>query len=246
MHPFTLRAGSVPGRDHQLRQTNCQDKYGYAELQVASQPYLAGIVCDGCSEGKHSEVGAALLAEFLLKEIKRLLEAGSRVEEVPVLLYENALTFLQGICERIIAPQTEDSAGLLAFTRDYLLATVLGLIVGEEQTVIFAAGDGLIIVNDQLHVRDEQNTPDYLAYGLLESSQLQAQPASGKGFDLILLQTAQLERLAIWTDGFLPELSEETWKLGGPRSLQRRLNIWAKQKLFIDDTTGITVERVLP
>jgi hypothetical protein len=182
---FSLRAGSVTGRDHELSQRNRQDGWAWKILPLGESEYLIGVVCDGCGSSAHSEVGAKLLAEFLA---------------------------------------------------EYLLATVLGFVVGPEQTVIFAAGDGLVIVNDTLTVRDEGNAPHYLAYALLDES-------ASAGFEVTVWETATIERLAIWTDGLPPELNTQIWQLGGPRNLQRQLNIWAGKQLLADDTTGIILER---
>lgn len=243
MKKFELRAGSVIGQEHIFRQTNCQDKYRCGEVVAESQRYLLGVVCDGCSSGPQSEVGAALLAEFSIREITRMLEDGWAVEQVPAGFYERILAFLQNLSHLVLgdAPSKAEIAG---FTGTYLLATILGFIVGEEKTVIFAAGDGLAIVNDRVLVRDEGNAPRYPAYGLVDPAFLEGKAATRTQFEVISLDTAQVERLAIWTDGFNPALADQIWNLGGPRSLQRKLNVWARQKLFSDDTTGITVARM--
>jgi hypothetical protein len=240
---FSLKAGSVPGRDHLSRQVNCQDKYRWASFEQDGKLYQAGIVCDGCGSAEQSEVGAALLAEFGVAEIERLLGQGCSLADLPEKLYRANLGFLAEI-SRLVAGKKESSSRATAFTGRYLLATILGFIVSEEQTLIFAAGDGLIIVNDRLENRDEANRPDYLAYGLLKPDELSSPAPLRRRFDFKLLPTDGIERLAVWTDGFDPALTPEIWNLNGPRGLQRKLNIWSKRKLLTDDTTGITLERV--
>ncbi len=240
---FEVRVGSVIGSEHVFRQTNCQDKYRYAKIQLEAKSYLVGVVCDGCSGGPQSEVGAALLAEFIVQEAGRRLKVGCAVEQIPGELYGRALLFLDGLTGLLLGEEAASEA-VSGFAGTYLLATIVGFIVGEEKTVVFAAGDGLIILNDELIVRDEGNAPHYLAYGLLDPSQLETSRPPRTNFDTLTLDTTELNHLAVWTDGFDPTLQDQIWQLGGPRSLQRKLNVWAKQKLFADDTTGITVERM--
>lgn len=243
MSLFSLKAGSIPGKDHLFRQANCQDKYRWASFEFEGKLYQAGIICDGCGSAEQSEVGAALLAEFEVAELERLINRGISLEDLPQELYQSSLTFLKALSCLIVGKKacTEKST---EFVGRYLLATVLGFVMNEEQTLVFAAGDGLIIINDQVENRDEDNRPSYLAYGLLEPAQLGGPTIFRPCFDFRLLPTASIERLAVWTDGFDPALSREIWNLGGPRGLQRKLNIWSKRKLFADDTTGITLERI--
>jgi hypothetical protein len=243
MKGFELRAGSVIGQEHIFRQTNCQDKYNCGEIIAAGHRYWLGVVCDGCSSGPQSEVGAALLAEFSVREIARMLEAGWTVAQIPAELYGRLLAFLQKLGHLVLG-EAPSKAEMARFTGTYLLATVLGFIVGEDTTVIFAAGDGLIIANDQVLVRDEANAPRYPAYKLVDPAFLERNAGARTEFEVISLDTPEVERLAIWTDGFNPALAGQIWNLGGPRSLQRKLNVWAKQKLFGDDTTGITLTRM--
>lgn len=241
MKLFNLKAGSIPGKDHLFRQANCQDRYRWTSFEVEGKFYQAGIVCDGCGSADGSEVGAALLAEFGVAELERLTGRGVPLAEMPGELYRASLHFLKQLACLVLG-EKPSSERTVEFIGRYLLATVLGFVVGEEETLLFAAGDGLIIVNDELEQRDEDNRPSYLAYGLLAPEQLTA-PTLRQGFDFRLLPTASIERLAVWTDGFDTALRGEIWNLGGPRGLQRKLNVWGKGKRFADDTTGITLER---
>jgi hypothetical protein len=240
MELFNLKAGSVPGKDHLFRQANSQDKYSWASFENQGRFYQAGIVCDGCGSAGQSEVGAALLAEFGVAELARLICQGYSLEDLPEALYRSSLNFLREVT-RLVAAGKEPAA----FIGRYLLATVLGFLVSEDQTLVFAAGDGLIIINDRLELRDEANRPNYLAYGLLPPEALTGPVPFRDNFDYQLLPTAGIERLAVWTDGLDPALSGEIWNLPGPRGLQRKLNIWSKRKLLADDTTGITLERAV-
>jgi hypothetical protein len=235
---FNLKAGSVPGKDHLFRQANCQDRYRCATFEHNGQWYQAGVVCDGCGSLDGSEVGAALLAEFAIAETVRLVREGFSFEKLAPRLYRNSLTFLSKLSGLVAGEQVANE-----FVVRFLLATLLGFVVSTEETLVFAAGDGFIIINDDIECRDEANRPRYLAYDLLDPAQYLDLPPRRANFECRLLPTAEVARLAVWTDGFDPALKEEIWNLAGPRGLQRKLNVWSKHKLFADDTTGITLER---
>lgn len=239
---FNLKAGSVPGKDHLFRQASCQDRYRCGAFELNSKLYRVGIVCDGCGSADASEVGAALLAEFGFAEAARLIGQGVCLDNLAGKLYRNSLNFL-GKLTALVAGEAVSPDQATGFVGRFLLATMLGFVMSEEATLVFAAGDGFIIVNDEIECRDENNCPHYLAYDLLDPGQYPELPPRRENFDFRLLPTASVERLAVWTDGFDPALKEEIWNLAGPRGLQRKLNVWSKRKLFTDDTTGITLEK---
>ena len=243
MQGFEVKAGSVIGHEHILRQVNCQDKYRVIDVKVGEQEYMVGVVCDGCSAGPHSEVGAALQSEFLVREASRLLALEVSIADLPAELYRQTLGFLHDF-NRLLLGSKPSPSELSGLAKQYLLATVVGFVVGQAETVFFWAGDGIIIVNDQFYNIDENNTPNYLIYSLLDPLQLSQAVPKRDNFETMFFDTSKIDRLAVWTDGFEPKLCEQIWKLGGSRSLQRKLNVWANQKLFGDDTTGITLERV--
>ncbi len=239
MTTFKVRAGSVIGQAHHQSWRNCQDKYRLATYHYEGRAYLSGLVCDGCSEADHSEVGAALLAEYGVMELGRLLQAGHGVKELPVQLYGRCLTFISILCDQLVGTGAESLARKEQIA-NYWLTTVVGFVIGEVESVIFVAGDGFTLVNDTLQDHQAGPAPRYMAYDLLD------EPGQHRtaGFEVLELATASIERLAVWTDGFQPDLLPELARLGrGSRALQRQLNIWANQKKLSDDTTGILVER---
>ena len=226
---FRLRRGTVIGRDHRLSGRNNQDALLTAEINGN----LIGVVCDGCGSGAASEVGARLLAAALVHRARQVVMAGVAVDALPPLLMAHAQITLATLCDTLLDAPTSDERA--AFVGDYLLATVLGCVIGPEQSVVFAAGDGVIAINDAVYIRDEGNQPHYLSYGLLEA----AQPT----FDVWTFDTSELRRLALWTDGLTPDLLDQMWGVRHPNGLQRRLNVLARDGHCADDTSGIVIER---
>ncbi len=54
--PFQIAAGSVTGQRHLAARRNNQDAFAW----WSGRDGLVAVVCDGCSGGAHSEVGAKL------------------------------------------------------------------------------------------------------------------------------------------------------------------------------------------
>jgi len=234
MEGFRVKTGSIIGRAHSQHQANCQDKFALTTEKIGEQHYLIGVVADGCGSGKHSEIGAGLLANFLVRETARQLAKGTDLTELPNLLYPAAVCYLKRVLAGL---QPGDPANLGQTVADYFLATALGFVIGPEKGIIFTAGDGLLAINETVNVLDKQNYPDYLGYHLLAGSEM---PMT---FEVTEFEVAELERLAIWTDGLCPEHLPQTWGHQHPRGLQRQLNLLSRSGCLVDDTTGIVIEK---
>jgi hypothetical protein len=230
---YHARAGQVIGSDHAGRAANCQDAFALAEAPT----YVAGFVCDGCGEGQRSEVGAALAAQFLASRAAEHLTAGTAIESIPSLLYGQLVGYLQALMA------ASNPAEPVQFAKDHLLFTVLGLLVTPSQALLLAAGDGLLVMDAQVLVRDENNAPTYIGYHLFAPSSLALTQPLPTAFDTYTLPPAW-QRLAIASDGYRPDLVSHLWNHTHRRGLQRKLNVLAGQeRQFRDDATAIVVER---
>ena len=236
---YRVRAGRVTGRGHLLDGSNCQDAHAQLAFEHTGQRYLCGVVTDGCGSGACSEVGAQLGAHVISREIRRLVEVGTPVEELAEPLFERLLSSLRGL---LAACRIEGAGERTRFVADFLLFTVGGFLVAPRQTLIFAAGDGVVLLNDALHLREQQNAPAYPGYLLLTGPDATSVPAR---FDCYTLPTTELERLAIGSDAWIAErtLLEQLGELRRPASLQLRMNRWSAAQHFQDDATLIVVER---
>jgi hypothetical protein len=75
------------------------------------------------------------------------------------------LVQLQGIAKLL----TGNSSELLAqIINDYLLFTIVGVVITPTETVTFSIGDGVVFVNGEISYigKFDDNAPPYLAYGL--------------------------------------------------------------------------------
>ncbi|MDP3771242.1 MAG: protein phosphatase 2C domain-containing protein, partial [bacterium] len=155
---FEIAGGSVAGRDHALVGRNNQDAFAWHQ----DDDVTIAVVCDGCSEGPHSEVGANLIARGMVHAIRDILakpviEADHRdvLEDILIDLPEEldmALSEARGeVHSMLYALAMSGIAGSLdavpRFVRDHLLATTVGCIIARWGTAVFSIGDGVHAVN---------------------------------------------------------------------------------------------------
>ena len=129
------------------------------------------------------------------------------------------------------------------FTVDYLTATVIGFVDDGEMLVTFQAGDGVIIVNDDVMVVDQNDRPEYPATSPYGSFAVETYDAQ------------RVRRLVLASDGIEELLKQYATELPGrlfdhmptePAGLQYLLNILRKQnpEKVSDDLTVITREMI--
>lgn len=164
---FQLSSGSTVGREHRLIGKNNQDALAWFQ----SDSLTIGVVCDGCSSGQHSEVGAQLGARLLVERLARLFASNLTTEDegrIHKILERARQDVLAHV--RILALAL---GGSLSHTvSDYFLFTIVGFIITPNLATTFSLGDGLLVVNGEITQLGPfpHNEPPYLAYALVESS----------------------------------------------------------------------------
>jgi hypothetical protein len=185
---FELAGGSVAGGDHRRAGRGSQDAMAWARSRWA----LVAVVCDGCSGGRHSEVGAGLGARLAVTALLGRLAAGERPDQ-PTLwrrLRADLLARLDGLARAMGEPRAEVVA-------DHFLFTLVGAAVTPAWTAVFAAGDGLYAVNGETCRLGPfaDNRPPYLGADLLGGGV--ATPIER----CALRPTAEVDTLLVGTDG---------------------------------------------
>lgn len=264
---FQLAAASVCGRDHQRASRNNQD----ALAVERGARHLVLVVSDGCGSSPGSEAGARLGARLLAAALLRRLESTpaepaltqpsappadpeAALEQAQADVVAQLSALARGLCA---TPAPTDRA-LAAAIKELLLFTLVGAIVGPEETVLFALGDGLLALDGVLLPLGPfpGNQPPYLGYALL--------PPELHGFSAEELRlriraqtkTAALRSLALGTDGALDldstaapgALLLEPVLFNNPDGLRRRLFLLAKDQPgrpapLHDDTTLVLLRR---
>lgn len=236
---FRIRTGQVVGRSHLFSRKNCQDALAFGNVNFNTDNYSIGVIADGCGEGKESEVGAKLGVNFIYSEVKRLIKIGIPQKFIPEVLFMHTTNFL----ERLINSFSLSDEEKITFILNHLLFTIVGYIVGPSESQIFSYGDGLVILNQEIEFRNQDDHPDYIAYHLLRN----IVPSMPQKFDTFTIASKDLQRLAVGSDGWTNETDLITqgsiWDHQHPSGLQRIMNVWSeKEKRFQDDTTIITLE----
>ena len=241
---FQLRSGLVPGRSHILEGRNCQDALCSTTFEINGQNYIVGVIADGCGEGKHSEVGAQLAVQYVPYALRNLLQQEVALADAPALLFGKLVDFLISIVNGYGFVDTHEC---MQFVHNHLLFTLLGFVLTPADTLIFAAGDGIILINEEIHLREQNNTPTYIGYHLIDQRYLQTPVSPLPGaFDVYNVPSPTLQKLAIGSDAWLQEqpLLQQIWGLRGVAQLQLQLNRWSNGHHLKDDASLIVVERI--
>jgi hypothetical protein len=212
---FEIAGGSVSGRSHLLAGKGNQDAYHWS----VEERSLVAVVCDGCGSGAESEVGATLGARLVVAEAARAIARGGAVDSAA--LWDEVRRNVLARLADLLAAMGGKRSHLVS---EIFLFTVVGLAVSEERAVIFAAGDGIFAVGDDVERLGPfpRNEPPYLGYGLLdgaESPRLTVHRA---------FATSELDTALLGTDGAadLPDLASRLVPGGDGESVGPLRRFW--------------------
>jgi len=268
LHEFVVTAGSIIGREHVRIHRNNQD--GVA-LHVEDE-WIVGVVADGCSSSRYSEVGARLGAAWIVAHLPRLLDVASpetSLDRVSEELLDYLASVAKGLDpEHVVSP---------AVVGDFLLFTFLVAVVTRKKSLIFGLGDGVFSANGHVSVLDSgrDNAPRYLSYRLVPSSvdphfREGVSPDRDASLEVSLrprlhfeAQTSEVESLIIGTDGVadlidrsedsdsedglptqLQQFEQDPLYLRNPTLVHKRLvTLGETQRRLADDTTVVLIRR---
>ncbi|MCA9521628.1 MAG: protein phosphatase 2C domain-containing protein [Myxococcales bacterium] len=236
---FAIATASRAGREHERCGRNNQD--AVAVRRSATSWVL--VVCDGCSAGRASEVGANLMAQVFANA---LIEASEPNESAMNHAVARTLEMLGSLL-----PQIGPSAQRVDTLHHFLLSTLIAAHIGQRQAQIAAFGDGFVGVDDELvQLESPNDTPEYLAYALYDQRPPRAtfqRTLERDAFEFLLLATdgassllrsaeanplcrpAAADRLS------LARLRADSLFLDNPSWLQRQLR--AHRPAPLDDAT---------
>ena len=202
------------GAQHLAFGRNCQD-YGLEKETVK-------LVCDGCSEGAHSEVGVKMYCH--------LSELGYSTKQ---------------IFKRLTSIFGQSSASI----RDYLCFTILKVIETEDLFKVSHCGDGYLILEDlegviSFEELSDGEYPKYFAYNYCDAEML-TYYKDGVRFTQKDFSKRSYKNVGIASDGlrFIVKSENETLKaeliglLKAGRAVGVKRFINRNQKLFQDDIT---------
>lgn len=257
---WTVQHGVKMGHYHRDQFNNGQDAAGSFVFDDAGGrigEWVCGFIADGCGSGKHSEIGANQSVRVALRQMHHLMMQGYPAAAIPGLLFSDILQYINRnvIDNCLSAFDYGERAELVA---DYWLFTALGVIMSDNLGVIFHAGDGVISLDDDLTILDQNNAPTYLGYACIPDPDKFniAEQFIPKEFTTITFDPREIDRLMIASDGFTnhtdallrdPELPDslhgQQWGRKGKIGLKLWMNTRSNKGYFNDDCAIITVER---
>jgi serine/threonine protein phosphatase PrpC len=248
---FFITSGSVCGAMHRNTFRNNQDAIFIAENEKA----LVGIVSDGCSGGKHNEVGSKLITRFICNQLLEMSSKLDKPAKMNKILERVRIKSLNLI--RYILNST--GGNIKQNIQDMFLFTIIGVVITDNHSFIFTMGDGAYVLNSNLYIIDQKNQPKYLAYGLIDE-------LDTPHFKIRkVIKTKRIENLILSSDGitYLLYNSEKILKDGKPAGnhnqflneerylknrslLQKRLVVFGAINGVLKDDTSIILIRRLP
>lgn len=252
-----MRKGSIQGTGHIRLRFNNQDAV-LAEsfsIPIFGKDYWVGLVSDGSTGNplfSRTEVGANLTVLYAYRRIQELVCSGMPLDLIPVALYPSITEFLLEIMGRVMPesiiwpypvglPDREKWSSQRRFRNDYLAATLLGFISDGTQMVVFSAGDGVVLINDELTVIDQDDRPSYPAITINHA---------GVGFVVDVYNAEDVRRIAIASDGLKHLMQDSDYvdqmfvRQPELMGLQFLLNTTDRPELMKDDCSAITWEIV--
>ena len=238
---YQTSTGTITGRAHLgsanllVGQSN-QDSYMVTRRTSRRGDYLLACVADGCSSGEHSEFGAILGTRLMASIVDSAWNEG---------MFENA----EATAWRVISDKLTDrlrqtvrvvlgkrvppsDAELLQFTEEHMLFTLLGALVTNDKTYLFAAGDGLFLLNGRVIEIGpfENNAPPYIGYNLLAGDRKE----HGLSIELIeKIDTSDLESIVVATDGAQALVSKQESCLPGKTEKVGPIEkLWSDPRFF--------------
>lgn len=236
---FSVTAvASRTGSEHTRLGRNNQD--GSAVRVVGNR--IVGVVTDGCSQGRYSEVGARLGAAWLAQWLPLYRDTTPDVETLAKVTTHNLVGYLRNVAAQL-SPQGRVDPDTVA---DYLLFTFLAALVEPTSTLVIGMGDGVIAHRDETLELDPgaENAPAYPAYRLLEPAYLH-RPMSLTPHHRVY---PGRRALLIGTDGarsldppVIDEVLRDPRYTRNPFALQRRLTVSDRTRRLHDDTTLVLI-----
>lgn len=198
---------------------NCQD-YGVEKDGLK-------LVCDGCSEGEHSEVGAKTFCHLI----------------------ENESILCNGVIESIFGRLCNLFGQTITTIKNFLCFTILCVQEDDENFRLIYCGDGYVILEDlegniSFEELNDGEYPKYYAYNYCDPNKLKHYK-DGVTMTEKLYSKTEYKNVGVASDGirFILKTNDtelksefiELLKTGKAVKIKRFIN--RNQKLFKDDTT---------
>jgi len=209
---------TVTGARHLRVARNGQD----AAAAASGPGWAAAVVCDGCSAGAYSEVGARLGAALVVAALSRRLASGEGIDWADV--RAEVVHALAALADRMGGDRVQSVI-------DHFLFTIIAVAATRDGASVCAIGDGTYAFDGASRVLGPfaDNQPPYLGYALLGDdppAHIEAVPA---GTRVVAIGTDGATELA----GGLARFTEPRYLAHADRA-RRELAVLARGREVID------------
>ena len=167
MNTIKTAAASVIGARHVRAVRNGQDAAASLSVRTAAGTAAVVVVCDGCSSGTRSEVGAQLGANLFARAVAARLRVGA--SPCDPAMWADARADVVAQLGALADELAGDDDDFVEVVRDQFLFTVVAAAVCGDEGAVWAVGDGVYSFGD--YTRElgpfADNAPPYLGYDLL-------------------------------------------------------------------------------
>lgn len=230
---FDIAAGTVTGRSHRETGKNNQDAYYYKSNDSAT----IAVVCDGCSEGKNSEIGAKIGAKVLVDLIVSYLSSFLNPELID---YKQGIFPFWGTLQYLMTEKIKEIAREIYFDidnviKEYFLFTIVGAIITGKNTAVFSVGDGIVFINNEIINIGPfpNNEPPYIGYQAMNSDHKYKNPDWLKFRIHEEKATQDIDSILIGTDGIIDLIDIAGRNMPGKEQKVGPINqFWEEEKYF--------------
>ena len=219
----------VTGARHVRSARNGQD----AAVTLVARDVAVAVVCDGCSSGASSEVGARLGATLVARALIARLVRGERASDPQT--WTAVRAEVVAMLRSIAADDRNDRNATDGFVRDHLLFTIVVAAVTRDEAAVWAIGDGAYVVDGETRTLGPfaNNEPPYLAYDLYDEARPAHLEILSPATRTIVIATDGALDLGAAVDGDLGWFAAARF-LAHPDALRRQLAILARPQERID------------
>jgi len=216
MSDFQIAGGSIVGRRHLGKKNllvgkNNQDAFDFTK----TSDNIIAVVCDGCGSSIHSEIGATLGCEWVVKIISDLFKTEFDLTEIWQELYTRIILNIQNTARTM-------NGNYIDQIMEKFLFTIVGCIITPEQTAIFSIGDGIYFINEKEYNLGPffGNAPPFIGYSCVPKNLFAYPPESEElEFKINYYDTQNIQSLLIGTDGVKDLMEAATENIAGSEDL---------------------------
>ena len=236
LNGFQVADGSVVGRSHVGRGKvfvggSNQDALAWRQLDNA----VVAVVCDGCGSAPFSEFGARLGALSFVAAAQQFLTVDISTEDLLDLSFVRVLSTVKNAAHSFLPNSfTATDDEIAAVVHNYLLFTMVGMVIRPSFTHIFSIGDGFYAINGQPYtiLPNDGNMPPYIAYNIVPPTDMA--PVQYTNFCIQeRLPTEEANSLLIGTDGVVDLAQSVERNIPGKNELVGPLSqFWEDDRYF--------------